>query len=229
LQPRLRLFLVIGCLAPDHLLPQARVDPVPEGPPAVVSELSPFRGAPDSARVADLLVDEAKRSGFPASDHDHVLAARLWRRAGETELAIKSLGAIPTASAAADLAAYETARLMFEAGRDVAGGGAYWSVCRSSDERVRAEIAWDQLPVSTPEEREAWGPSRRVSRPVSGFAPFGTSGPTGWPFLAMRASPFTIDGWLARVPRCGSRARASIVKLPTSTVVRRDCPLTIAA
>lgn len=151
-----RLALLIGCLLPGPLLSQERVDPVPDGPPPVVRELSPFRSAPDSSRVADLLAEEAERTGFPVTDHDQVLVARLWRRAGEPELALESLGAIPAASDATDLAAYEKARAMFEVARDEAGGRAYWSACGSSDERGRAEIAWDLLPVTTPEEREAW-------------------------------------------------------------------------
>ena len=147
--------LLIGCLAPGSLLAQERVDPIPDGPASIVGVLSPFTGDPDSSRVAKLLADEAAAE-FPGSGADHVLIARLWRRAGQTGLALKALGAIPGGGDVADLAAYEAARVMFEAGRDAPGGQAYWSACAAADQRVRAEIAWDLLPVTTPAERESW-------------------------------------------------------------------------
>ena len=94
--------------------------------------------------------------GFPGSDYELVLAARLWRRSGETELSLQTLRNISSGSEAIDLATYEAARVWLEASRDGPGARAYWSICGSSDDRVRAEIAWDLLPVTTPKEREEW-------------------------------------------------------------------------
>lgn len=132
-----------------------RLDPIPEGPESVLEALSPFTADLDSSRVADLLAQET-RTGFPASDYDRVLVARLWRLASETELAAASLNRIPAGSDAFDLAVYEAARVWFEDGRTGRGARAYWLACRSLDERVRAEIGWDLLPVTTPRERDAW-------------------------------------------------------------------------
>jgi len=142
--------------AASPVVGQDRVDLIPTGPSAVVRALSPFADPSDSSIVAQLLEKQSIALGFPVTDYDRVLVGRLWRRAGEPELALAILSKIPAPSDAGDLAAYETARVMFEAGRDAAGGGAYWRACGSSDSRVRAEIAWDLLPVTTPEEREAW-------------------------------------------------------------------------
>src|SRR3970282_1279675 len=75
--------LLIGCLVPGSLLAQERVDPIPDGPASIVGALSPFTGNPDSREVANLLRDE-EAGGFPDSNADHVLVARLWRRAGRT-------------------------------------------------------------------------------------------------------------------------------------------------
>lgn len=141
---------------PDASAQEAsRADPIPEGPEAIVEALSPFSSTPDSSRVARLLAKQAA-TGFPASDYDNVLVARLWRRAGETELAAASLNKVSGESDAIGLAAYEAARVWLGAGRVAAGVRAYGSACTSTDERVRAEIFWDLLPETIPEEREAW-------------------------------------------------------------------------
>jgi len=126
------------------------------GPAPIVEAISPFAANPDSSRVAKLLAEQGAESGFPATDYDRVLTARLWRLAGETELATRSLEAVPAESDAVGLAIYETARALLEAGRGAPGARVYWSACARADERVRAEIAWDLLPVTTPDEREAW-------------------------------------------------------------------------
>jgi len=132
-----------------------RVDPIPEGPTAIVEALSPFSTRPDSSRVATLLAEQAE-TDFPATGYDRVLVARLWRRAGEPELAAASLNAVSGESDTIGLAVYESARVWLEADRVAAGIRAYGSACASTDERVRAEIFWDLLPETIPEEREAW-------------------------------------------------------------------------
>lgn len=146
----------LSLLAPHAPAQQvARVDPIPEGPDAVVEALSPFHGAPDSSRVAKIL-DQQRAAGFPSTDYDRVLVARLWRRAGETEFAAEALADIPTGSDAFDLAVYEAVRVWLTAGREAAGARAYWRACGLSDPRVRAEVHWDLLPLMTPDERTAW-------------------------------------------------------------------------
>ncbi|MGI9038762.1 MAG: hypothetical protein ACR2GQ_07865 [Gemmatimonadota bacterium] len=136
---------------------QERVDPIPAGPEVVVKALSPFRANPDSSRVARVLDEATADSNFPSSGYDYVLVARLWRRAGQTNLAVEWLDSVAPESAAGDLATYERARVLLEAGGpDSVGLRAFWSACASSDDRVRAELAWDLLSVSTPEESEEW-------------------------------------------------------------------------
>ncbi|MFQ5530750.1 MAG: hypothetical protein ACE5FP_10455, partial [Gemmatimonadota bacterium] len=149
--------LVILVIPASEALAQERVDPVPLGPEKIVKELSPFRGDPDSSKVARLLEEQAEKSGFPASEHDQILAARLWRRAGQSNLAMAALERIGGDSDAASLAMYEAARVLLESGLNPRmGTQAYWLACGVRDERVRAEIEWDLLAISTPEEREAW-------------------------------------------------------------------------
>jgi hypothetical protein len=157
--PRSLAVLAASLVLPSSLVAQDRVDPIPTGPAAVVEALSPFAGSSDSSRVATILGDAARTSEFPASDYDRVLVARLWRRAGKTDLAMKALAEVDRAHDDADLATYETARVLMEAeeaDRDADGLHAYWTACGSSDDRVRAEIAWDILPETLPTEREAW-------------------------------------------------------------------------
>ncbi|MFW6031529.1 MAG: hypothetical protein ACOC9T_02970, partial [Myxococcota bacterium] len=103
-----------------------------------------------------MLREQVDETGFPQSDVDRVLVARLWRRAGETVLAHRSLEAVTAGGNAADLSAYETARLWLEAGNVGRGARAYWHACSATDDAARAEIAWDLMAVSTPEERSQW-------------------------------------------------------------------------
>lgn len=136
---------------------QQRVDPIPVGPEKIVEALSPFRGDPDSSKVAQLIEQQAEKTSFPASDLDRVLVARLWRRASQPELAMAALEDIAGDAGESDLANYEAARVFLESGlNEWTGRKAYWTACRSLDERVRAEIEWDLMAVSTPDEREAW-------------------------------------------------------------------------
>ncbi|MGI9038764.1 MAG: hypothetical protein ACR2GQ_07875 [Gemmatimonadota bacterium] len=158
--PRSLVVLAASLVLPSSLAAQDRVDPIPTGPAAVVEALSPFSGPPDSSRVVEVLNDAARTSSFPTSDHDQVLTARLWRLAGQTDLALASLQRVPEGSDAAPLARYEGARVLLEAGHHAAPGlRLYWSACESMDRATRAEIVWDLLAVSTPAERDRWNAS----------------------------------------------------------------------
>ena len=133
-------------------------------PGEVAGALDPFRGDPDSATVARLLAREQADTGFPSTPEDRVLVARLWRRAGEPELALSALPAEPPAEAR-PLVELERARVLFDADRThlgqasdlVAGAQAWWIACATMDDRARREFGWDLLAVSTPDEREEWG------------------------------------------------------------------------
>lgn len=149
------LALAIAAAPSTALAQDTRVDPIPQGPERVVEALSPFRAPPDSSSVAGLLAQQAEQGLFPADDYDRVLVARLWARAGVLETALATLESIDLDGPHGDLARYEAARLFLTSG-DEEGAGPYWHVCRSADPRVRAEIAWDLLAVTTPEDRQAW-------------------------------------------------------------------------
>lgn len=151
---------LLAAVAPRPAVAQQRVDPVPPGPEIVVEALSPFAGAPDSSRVAEILTDAARTSGFPASDYEDVLTARLWRLSEQTDLALASLQRVSEGSDVLALARYEGARVLLEAGRHVAQGlRLYWSACEGMDQATRAEIVWDLLALTTPAERDQWGAS----------------------------------------------------------------------
>jgi len=153
----LSLLVIMGVPASPVFAQADRLDPIPVGPDDIIKALSPFHGNPDSSKVESLLEEQAERSGFPASDLDKILVARLWRRAVQPELALVALERIGAEADAANLAMYEAARVLLESGLNPRGGGqAYWLACGSLDERVRKEIEWDLLAVSTPDEREAW-------------------------------------------------------------------------
>ena len=126
-----------------------------QAPPAVMGLLDPYRADPKSHEVAEAL-EEAEASGFPATSDDYVLVARLWRRAGETEMALRFLEAVPMAETGS-LALLERARVLLEsdANRE-AGTRAYWAACERLDEAAIPEFRADLLSVSTPDERERW-------------------------------------------------------------------------
>ncbi len=153
----LPLLFILGLPSSSAFAQARRIDPIPAGPEKIVEALSPFRSNPDSSKVAHLISEQAALTSFPTSDDDQVLVARLWRRAGQPELAMAALRKIGGDSDASNLAMYEAARVLLESGMNEYGGRqAYWLACSVPDERVRAEIEWDLLPVSTPEEAEAW-------------------------------------------------------------------------
>lgn len=173
--------LVIGILAPHAGLSQEAPPSAlgPNAPPAIVEALSPFAGLPDSSRIAKLL-EKQTGAAFPATDYDQVLIARLWRLAGKTKLAAATLNAVSGQSPAIGPAIYEAARMWLEAGRQRSGARAYWSVCGSTDERARAEIARDLRAEMTPDERSSWdqlGPGDSTCRWLRTF----------WNERAMRA------------------------------------------
>lgn len=125
-------------------------------PYAVASLLDPFRADPSADEVSRTLATQAHAAGFPQTMEDQVLVARLWRRAGLTDEALSTLERIPTAETGA-LALLERARVLLEADAHRDGGTrAYWAACESIDPVTLTEVRSDLLPVSTPEERDAW-------------------------------------------------------------------------
>jgi GWxTD domain-containing protein len=126
-------------------------------PDEIARVLDPFRANPDSNSVANVLTKEAEANGFPAIGVDHVLVARMWRRAGEHELALAALASAPL-QATSPILLLERARVLMESDVDrVGGAAAFWAACESLDAMTRSEIDWDLLVVSTPAEWAAWG------------------------------------------------------------------------
>lgn len=126
-----------------------------EAPPAVAALLDPFRGDPGVREVEATLAEQA-RAGFPDSPEDAVVVARLWRRAGATGRTLATLEDLPMTQTGS-LALLERARVLLESDADrEAGARAYWAACERLDEAALADVRYDLLAVSTPEEREAW-------------------------------------------------------------------------
>lgn len=164
-------FATVPVLIAELLLPPAAPaqerDSIPgaalTAPGEIARALDPFRGDPDSAAVARLLARAQADVSFPTSPEDRVLVARLWRRAGEPELALDALPAEPPAEARA-LVELERARVLFEADRTYLGSApdletgaqAWWVACANMDDRAKRELGWDLLAASTPDEREEW-------------------------------------------------------------------------
>lgn len=126
-----------------------------QAPPAVADLLDPYRADATETEVADAL-ERVRASGFPATARDRVLVARLWRRAGLTDRAIRALEEIPMA-ATGSRSLLERARILLESDADRdAGTRAYWAACERLDEAALPEFRADLLAVSTPDERERW-------------------------------------------------------------------------
>lgn len=134
-------------------------------PQYVEDALSPFRGPPDSAAVAALL-DRWRADGGLGKARDRILAARLWRRAGQTRPALDLLGSLPETGPLAGLARLERARVGLELGDETHAwrAAADWrATCRDlgsspADEarELRVELWADLGLLATPEEHEAW-------------------------------------------------------------------------
>ncbi len=126
-------------------------------PEIIRDALSPFRANPDSADVRKLL---NQWTGFGAELQPHALsAARLWRRAGETGLALDVLDAAPNVGPANGLASLERARVLLESGLSgyaAAGARSFWRACEQPDEALQTELWTDFAVLMTPEEREDW-------------------------------------------------------------------------
>jgi len=124
--------------------------------PAIAELLDPFRDQLDSAEVAEVLDRRKRWTGFPRNAEEHVLAARLWRRAGRPGLALKELERLRPAEQG-PLGNLERARVLLESDVDrVAGAAAWWAACEQIDEATRAEVEWDLRALMTPAEREQW-------------------------------------------------------------------------
>ncbi|MFW6084584.1 MAG: hypothetical protein ACODAA_05170, partial [Gemmatimonadota bacterium] len=124
--------------------------------PAIAKLLDPFRGQLDSAEVADVLDRRKRYTGFPRNAEEHVLAARLWWRAGHFTRALRELDELRDEEDG-PLSRLERARVLLETDSARATGvQAWWAACEAIDEPTRAEVAWDILPLTTPEEREEW-------------------------------------------------------------------------
>ncbi|MEN8145595.1 MAG: hypothetical protein ABFS14_11655 [Gemmatimonadota bacterium] len=126
-------------------------------PARVQDALSPFRANPDSAAVHGLL---DRWTDFQAVHPSHALpAARLWRRAGETNMALGALNAIQGIVPSGGLVSLERARVLLESGLPgyaASGARSFWRACEGSKPALRAELWTDLAVLMTPDEREAW-------------------------------------------------------------------------
>ncbi|MFW6039691.1 MAG: hypothetical protein ACOC9N_01275 [Gemmatimonadota bacterium] len=161
---RFMLIAAVGTLGATSVAPAQQtarqVDPIHgsalTASPAVAELLDPFRGQLDSAEVAEVLERRKRWTGFPRNSEEHVLAARLWWRAGRPGLALKELDRLRPVERG-PLSRLERARVLLETDADRAGGtAAWWAACEEIDEATRAEVRWDILALTTPEEREEW-------------------------------------------------------------------------
>ncbi len=157
---RFMLIAAAGVLGAVSLAPAQQVDSIHgsalTAAPAVAELLDPFRGEVDSAEVAGVLERRKRWTGFPRNAEEHVLAARLWRRADEPDLALAELDRLRPVEEG-PLSRLERARVLLETDADrAAGAAAWWAACEAIDEPTRAEVHYDILALTTPEEREEW-------------------------------------------------------------------------
>ncbi len=161
-------FLSFGAARPAHLpshapVPTPSIDDLPD---YIVAALTAFRGPPSSEEVAGLLT-RWRADGGLRDAHDRIVGARLWRRAGELEEALRLLGSLPEDGPMAALARYERARVLFELGDDYQAmrrAPIDWqAACRALADLPTAEAEdlrrefWEDLGmIATPEERTAW-------------------------------------------------------------------------
>ncbi|HER19512.1 MAG TPA: hypothetical protein ENO14_00530, partial [Chromatiales bacterium] len=125
-------------------------------PPLIARLLNPFHGPLDSTFVAEVLDEEADWRDIVGRVDESLLEARLWFRAEVHTRALAQLNAIPTAETD-PIVLLERARILLESdSARMAGVEAWWSACEQNDDRTRIEIAWDILPLTTPEERKRW-------------------------------------------------------------------------
>ncbi|MCK5482794.1 MAG: carboxypeptidase regulatory-like domain-containing protein, partial [Gemmatimonadetes bacterium] len=149
--------------------PVERVQPAPEllagvgavpppGPPIpdeVLAALSQFGDSPDSVHVAELLHDHY---GF-ATDPDaegRLAIASLWNRAGEPELALETMAALPDTGVHSGLLSLQRARSLFALGLAEEGASEFWAACDRLNEEVRDEFWRDLRALATPGEIQEW-------------------------------------------------------------------------
>lgn len=142
-------------------------------PPALDSALEFFRAPPDSAEVAGLATRLERARGGEASSADLWALAELWRRAGRTEEALRTLAGLGDDLPMVRL---ERARILFSAsgvaapgsntaagfasgeGPDlgVAAAAVFWSACEQMDGRVKEALWRDLRGLATPVEQARW-------------------------------------------------------------------------
>lgn len=180
--------------------------------PAIAKLLDPFRGQLDSAEVADVLDRRKRYTGFPRNAEEHVLAARLWWRAGHFTRALRELDELRDEEVG-PLSRLERARVLLETDSARATGvQAWWAACEAIDEPTRAEVAWDILPLTN-----------------TGSATSGTSGPNGWRSRRTSGWRSTTGGSPTPENGTGFLESASSSARPISTVVLMDWPSTTGA
>jgi hypothetical protein len=102
-------------------------------------------------------------AGGPSDGPGWLLAARLWRQAGEPDSAVAKLQRADDAGGLPDgLLSLEAARTGFLSGHPGAAG-AYWEGCGEADPDVLAEYWWDFTALATPAESAGWAALDSVS------------------------------------------------------------------
>jgi hypothetical protein len=130
-------------------------------PRFVSSALSLYRNHPDAGKAAKVS-DRWVRDGGPRSASDSVALAAVWRRAGRTRLALRSLPRQDSRSW--PRVELERARVLFQATPPSekaaenrrAAAGAFWTACERADAATLAEMWLDLRGLATPAEQEEW-------------------------------------------------------------------------
>jgi hypothetical protein len=138
----------------------------------VRSALSLHRAHPDSADVASVLDrwERETRGPGPAGAEDSLAAAGLWRRAGQTDLALSWLPDETPVRSVAVRTLLEHARILFQAPPTGVGGerdrslaalaaeaaDAFWLACEHLDEPAAKALWHDVRGLATPDEQEEW-------------------------------------------------------------------------
>ncbi len=136
-------------------------------PAYILDWISPFSAVPDSMKVASLLT-QWNAAGGPVDIDEKVVAAALWRRAGQVDLALASLEPAEDVRGS-PVASVEMARILFAAAYYSGkrsqpdpnrlaheAGEWFWSACRMGDAGVLREIWVDLRGLATPGEQEDW-------------------------------------------------------------------------
>jgi hypothetical protein len=163
----------LGFLAATMAQPASFIAPAEAGAPRsapadtlpryVRSGLSLYRNHPDARKVRRI-ADRWQEAGGPASAADSVAMAALWRRSGQTRVA---LGLLPPTGAGRVMprAKLERARILFQAtlvrpeeqeAWRAEAAEAFWNACENADAATLAELWLDLRGLATPDEQDEW-------------------------------------------------------------------------